>query len=476
MASDDRVQAGRPPGGSLLTASLFGGGLTSLSLLAVGWAPWLQAVITLGAAIVFVGLWRLQFRGKLSYADPGIFFTLVICLYTAIPLLTFEYYDYTFGRYTDPRLYHIVLDQSLLADVWLCASLAMAGFGAAYLAFRKPRMPSLDEVPKGAVGALWVGLAMAIAINIIAWLGRGGSGGTGDYTDEYLFFRTMPVYIVQIVNILSITFQAAAFGLFAYYMSRGRIRLAFALLALSLVFFLATTESRTMLVLLGGGYFILRDHLVKRFSPAVLAALAVFGLALFLALGFIREGTLAISDVAGRNEFIAVFVTALDIQQLYITGSTLDMNFSLLIGDLFRLVPQQLLGFEKIDPATWYVSNFYPLFAEAGGGLAFGMVSESVLSGGGFSALVRGGALGVVVSLAINFLSARPSIWRLIIYVWLFINLYQCFRDTTFTLVGRFAFQFAPGVLLILVLSHLLSLRFFGPGPRAVREDAAAPR
>ena len=476
--SHDRMYPARPGGGSLLTAFLFGVGLTGISVLAIQWPPWLQAVITLAAAIVFLLLWRLQFRGRLSYADPGIFFILVICLYTAIPLLMFEYYDYTFGRFTDPRLYHIVLDATLIADVWLSANLAMAGFGAAYLAFRKPRMPTLDYVPRGAVGALWIGLALSIGVNIIAFLGRGGGsggGGVNAYADEYLFFRTMPVYVIQIVNILLVTFQVAAFGLFAYYLRQKKFLIASGLLIACLAFFLVVTDARTMLVLLAGGFFILRDHLDKRLSPIVLGSAAVAGLFVFLFLGFIREGGMAITDAAGRNEFVAIFVTALDIQQLYITGSTLDMNYNLLLGDLFRLVPQQLLTFEKIDPATWYVANFYPHFAESGGGLAFGMVSEAALSGGGVSALLRGAALGTLISIAINYLTRVPSIWRLIIYAWLFINLYQCFRDTTFTLVGRFAFQFLPGILLVFVISQLLALRFAGPGPRAAGGDTASP-
>lgn len=472
-ASLDSANPIHARGGHLFNAALFGGGLTGISYLALNWPPWAQAVITLLGMIAFVGLWRLKFSGRLSFADPGIFFMFVICVYTAIPMLTFEYYDYTFGPKTDTRLYHIVLDQGLVADVWLCSSLAMAGFGAAYLALRAPRMGALPKtMPKGAIGALWVGLAIAVIINIIAFLGRGGSG---DYADEYLFFRTLPVWVVQVINILSMMFQVSVFGLFAYYLAAKRMLVAWSLLIASLAFFAVTTDSRSLLVIVAGGFFILRDHLIKRFSPTMLAVLAVLGLATFLALGFIREGELAISDIAGRNEFVAVFVTALDVQQLYITGSTLDMNTSLLVGDLVRLIPQQLLGFEKIDPATWYVANFYPYYAESGGGLAFGMVSESVLGGGGFVALVRGLALGGLIASSINFLSRRASIWRLIVYVWLFINVYQSFRDTTFSLVGRFAFQFAPGLLLVILLSQLLALRVSAPGRPAIGKGKAGP-
>ena len=445
---------GRPE--RVLPALLYGIGVTAASFAVTSFSGLVLASTTLISAAVFVAVWRLQYQGRLSYADPGIFFIFVICLYTAIPLLAFEYYDYNLGVEGDNRLNHIVLDQALISDVWLCANLALAGFGAAYLLLRQPRMPQLPALRQGVLSALWIGLALSAGVAILVYLGRGG-GGT--YSDEYLFVLGLPTIGIQILNILSMTFHVCAFGLFAVYLARGRTTIATALLVVSLLFFLFVSEARANLVVLTGGFLIARDHLVKRFSPPVLAAGAVLGLVTFLMLGLIREGDFAISDAAGRSEFMAVFVTALDIQQLYITGSTLDMNANLLVSDLFRLIPQQFLAFEKVDPATWYVSTFYASYAEQGGGLAFGMLSESVLGGGGFAALLRGLTLGAVVALAFNVLTRTASLWRMIIYIWLFIALYQCFRDTTFTVIGRFPFQVAPAVLIAFALSHLLSIR-----------------
>jgi len=470
--SQDRVDPRRAGVGPFFLALLYGAGLIGATYLVEGSSPLLLAIVTLCGGGVFVAFWRVRFGGRLSYADPGIFFMLVICLYTAIPLLTFEYFDYSFGREADARLYHIALDQALISDVWLLASLAMAGFGSAYLLLRSPRMPRMprmEELPSGMTGALWITLIVSAAVSVVAYLGRGGTG----YADEYLFFRALPVIVIQILNVLSVMFQVSAFGLFAYYFATKRPLAAYMLLAASLAFFMVMTDARTMLVVLAGGFFVLRDHLVKRISPAILAAMVVAGLFLFLMLGFVREGSAWISDAAGRWEFTAIFITALDIQQLYITGSTLDMNLNLLLSDVFRLVPQQFLAFEKVDPAAWYIGNFYPLWAESGSGLAFGMLSEAVLTGGPISGLLRGAALGAGVSLAFNLLTKRASLWRVIVYVWVFITLYQCFRDTTFTLVGRFAFQFAPGLLLVIVLSHLLSIR--SRGGASARGHPAAP-
>jgi hypothetical protein len=472
MATAVSFETAKPPRAGperLVPGLLYGGAATAISFVAASSPAWILALVTLATAAAFVVVWRMQFQGRLSYADPGIFFVFVICLYTAIPLLVFEYYDFNFGIEGDSRLNHIALDQRLISDVWLCANLAIAGFGSAYLVIRQPRMPRLREIPDGARSALWIGLILSATMTIVAYLGRGGSGA---YTDEYLFFRGLPTLVVQMLNILSAMFQVCAFGLFAYYIAKGRTIIAVALLAASLAFSFVVSDARTNLVMLAGGFFIARDHLAKRFSPAMLASGAVLGLAIFLLLGLTREGLFAISDAAGRSEFMSVFVTALDVQQLYITGSTMDMNVNLLVSDLFRLIPQQLLTFEKVDPASWYVVTFYPAYAEAGGGLAFGMISEAVLGGGGFAALLRGLALGVVASLAFNFLTRHGSIWRMIIYIWVFISLYQCFRDTTFSLFGRFAFQFAPALLITFAFSHLLSAR----GSTAVAGRAGARR
>ena len=178
--------------------------------------------------------------------------------------------------------------------------------------------------------------------------------------------------------------------------------------------------------------------------------------AVFLLLGLLRGGGDSVAAAFSNSEFMAVFVTALDVRQIYLTGASLGMNLTLFLADLVRLVPQQILPFEKIDPASWYVTTFYPEQAAEGGGMAFGMLAEAALSGGFVEALVRGMALGTVLSVAFNFLAKGRSIWRYVIYLWLITSIYQCFRDTTFTIGGRFVFQLLPAILLCASLTYLM--------------------
>jgi hypothetical protein len=446
-----------------IAALAYGAGVSGLSLLVANAHVLVLAAVTGASFLAFVFLWSQRFRPTLSYVDPGLLFQFVIVLYTVFPLVTFWYYDFQFGNSGDSRLAQITLDDNLISSVWLCANLAMAGFGTAYLVFRKPEIPKLPPETKDMLPALWTGFLLSGLILMLVYFARGGE----EYVDEYLFYEDLPRLLVQVLNISSALFQASVYALLACYF-RTRPKMGVALGILVCILFLATTQARAGLVLIAAGMLIAGDHFRKRFSPVVLAATAAVGLTLFLVLGLLRGGVGSFTDAAGRTEFMALFVTALDIRQLYIIGSTLDMNANLLVSDLVRLIPQQVLPFEKVDPATWYVSTFYPAYAESGGGLAFGLIAEAVLGGGGAAALVRGLALGGLVSVSLNYLSARVSLWRVIIYMWLFANLYQSFRDTTFTLVARFVFQFAPAVLILMFFYQFLIGRDrVGPGGRA---------
>lgn len=433
------------------------------SLLAAGAPVLVLAAVTTASYLFFLMLWMRRFRPALSFVDPGLLFQFVILLYSLFPLIAIWFYDYQFGRSGDDRLAQIVLDDDIISSVWLCANLAMAGFGASYLGLRSMKLPTAPVATRAVLPVLWISCAFSGLVLVVLYLLRGGSS---EYLDEYLFYADLPRYLLQLLNINSGLFQAAVFGLFICYF-RTRPALAVTIGAFVCLFFLATTQARGGVVVFGAGMLIAADHFRRRFSPIVLAGAAVAGLSFFLALGLLRAGEATISDAAGRNEFMALFVTALDIRQLYITGSTLDMNANLLVSDVLRLIPQQILPFEKVDPATWYVSTFYPGIAEAGGGLAFGLLAEAVLGGGGAAALIRGLTLGALVSISFNYLSARVSLWRLIIYMWLFTNLYQCFRDTTFTLIGRFVFQFGPAVLVMMLLYQFIAPRgATAPGSR----------
>jgi hypothetical protein len=179
-------------------------------------------------------------------------------------------------------------------------------------------------------------------------------------------------------------------------------------------------------------------------------------LALFSILGVLRGGD-QFAAIASRSEFMAVFTTGLDLANRFETGDISSaVVANLLTADLQRLVPQPLLPFQKFDPAVWYVRTFYPFVDEQGGGYAFGMVAESVLTGGAPSAIFRGVALGAALGLVNNWLVRRPGLFRAVVYMWLMAFIYLAYRDTTFTLAGRFLYQLAPSLIMVWALRWVL--------------------
>lgn len=411
------------------------------------------ALIVLMNFVFFVMAWRAAYGGRISYLDPGIIFATVVMVYLVVPLLTTAALNYNFGLAQDGRLSAIALTDDLFSTTVANANFILAGFGAGYILVRAPRMPALRTTSPETPAALWIMLGVAAAVQAgLAFAGRGGD----NYGDEYLLVQSLPVAVIQLLNVISNVLYVALFGLIAEYTRRGRFSIVAMLVAGGLAFFILTTGARTPLVLILLAGIVCWDHLHKRIKPLTIGILFTLMILGFLALGAMRGGSDSVATAFSQSEFMAVFVTALDIRQVHLTNSSLDMNATLLIGDLLRLVPQQLLPFEKVDPASWYVSTFYPTYAAQGGGFAFGMLAETALTGGGGWAVVRGLALGGTLGGALNLLTRRDSIWPYIIYLWLITSIYQSFRDTTFTLIGRFMFQLGPALLLCAAVVLLL--------------------
>ena len=111
----------------------------------------------------------------------------------------------------------------------------------------------------------------------------------------------------------------------------------------------------------------------------------------------------------------------------------------------------------KVDPATFYVSNFYPAYSDAGGGWAFGTIAESTIGFGWPEALVRGALLGwLYAAVANRCLRRQLTVIRVFIYVWFVVVAYQAMRDTTFTTFALFVLRVLP-LLIVLRLTGTLS-------------------
>lgn len=427
-------------------------------IVAVGVVAWpandagTMAIVAILNALGFGLAWSLAFGGRLSVLDPGLFFALVVTLYTALPLAAFAVVGLDVGALADNRLLQIGLTNSALATVSQVADCALAGFGISYLIFRKPvRQPVPTLSPYDLPATI---VAFALSAMIVAALGVLSRGKT--YADQYLFYKSLPVALLQVINIGTSLFALSGIALIIILCVNGRGRAyLFSGLAMA-VFVKIFSDARTQIFYFVSATMIAYDHYRRAVKLRVLVPLVLVGLGGFQLLGALRDNG-KLSDSIGASEFTAVFATGLDVLNLVQNGQIGDISIKLYLADLLRLIPQQLLPFDKIDPAQWYVTTFYPALGDSGGGLAFGMVAESLLTGGAVVAAVRGFCLAAMLSAALTVVARRPGLFKSVIYVWLFVSLYLCFRGTSFVLIAAFVYQIAPALALLWLLRWVVA-------------------
>jgi hypothetical protein len=424
----------------LLTAPLVVGILTSVSFL---WA-----------------LWRRR-DGSIPWFEIGAVYAAVVTLYFVYPMIGYLALGQSYTPLNDARLYMLqpqAEDIGYIGWLYVCHLMAFAG---AYLIFRGrlPRSQLFLNPPRLSIVVAIVVMYVAIeAFGLFVGLFYNTSADT--YLGTYLVARRLPLPVAQLFNhlngikyVLSLMLLAT---LFSRYPASRRLIVGWVTIVAAIT--VARLGSRTEFVLLVLSVTMMYDLLVRPVRPRLLLAVATVGLMAFVVFGAIRNGVRFGSDGSTVNpfayatEFESLFANALHLEHVKSTIGELPPSFYL--ADFAALVPQQFAPFTKIDRADWYVNRFFPADSQAGGGLAFGTISESVLTAGWVSALMAGAALGFCFAkLHRLFVRCSGSFWVLVLYVWVTTLSYQNFRNSTFSLLVLFAYRFVPAVLFVNLLA-----------------------
>jgi oligosaccharide repeat unit polymerase len=321
---------------------------------------------------------------------------------------------------------------------------------------RPLRVPSLAVFV--AVGTLYV-----IVQGFSIFVGLFYDTSASNYLETYLVQRRLPLLLAQAFNHLNGMKSALAIVLLASLFSRYPRTRSIIVWWIVVTALITVTRlgSRTELVLLVLTSAMMYQLVVRPLSLRFVVATAGVGLAGFIALGLRRHALLpdsSFNPFAYASEFEVLMANAVDLAWKQSTGSLGILPEGFHLADLTGLVPQQLAPFQKVDPADWYVSTFYPTYAAQGGGLAFGTIAEAVLSGGWLSACARGAALGFCFAKIHRFYASHSSnYWVLAAYVWLTSLSYQAFRNRTFVLLLLFVYRFLPVMIAVKVLVTILN-------------------
>jgi hypothetical protein len=240
--------------------------------------------------------------------------------------------------------------------------------------------------------------------------------------------------------------------------------IVFLLLCIEGLVALAGLGSRTELFVLIFAALVGYNYFVRQVPTLLVFALAGALILVFLVLGTLRSESVDVDgedfwiSLVTMNEFTSVFLNALDALRLQREGLAESIFPAMYYSDLMNAIPQQLLPFEKLQLGRWYVETFYPDYAEMGGGLAFGIVAESVVGLGAPEIIIRGLLLGsCFAGLHAWVAKSKPGLWKTTFYVWLLVWSYQVVRSTSLVLVPMFVYHFLPVVVAFKVLEFLLT-------------------
>jgi len=417
--------------------------------------------------LAFTAILQRLSGGSLQYCELGFVFGGIVLLYGAFPLASLLARGQTFTVLDDVRLYAAQPGSAEIAAVGWYYAIFLACFAIAYLVTRGNSTQRRVELPVPGLDVIAATVLLLLLIQIfflaIEFL-FGGAAAQG-YGGRYRAYLHLPRLVHQIANHLDGVILTLNLLLITALVTRWNQARAWIIgwLVLEAVLAWAFPGSRTRLFLLLVGFVISYHYLVQPLKLRSIVTVGGLGLVFFLALGVWRASGLAGGAetsgrlFAGGTEFESLFINAVDLARLKESKLTDEIIPTLYFGDLMRLVPQQLLPWVKIDLADWYVNKFYPDYAKLGGGLAFGAIAESVVGIGIADIIWRGLAVGVGFGLLQrHFARGQVSYWRFALYLWIVLLSYHTLRNSTFTLLPLFFYQFIPAAIGVLALSRLL--------------------
>lgn len=429
--------------------------------------PLLLLLIGLG----FVAVQARQRRGKTRFLDLGQAFLIVVLVYGMVPGLGFLLAHVGVGQIIDSRLAG-GYDVSQIERVqWMFICFATS-FAVVYNYVRRYEPVAADHRASARKPARWLTwLAATLVVGLPFLLGAAGSSVGDDYISSYTALRSAPLIVQQLFGIVTqLSFSATVAAIVYSIAARPERHLRVAgILVVYLLYATLAGGSRSMAFLSFFAYLVAASIYVRGFTFGRVVLVGVPALVLFMLAGLLRD-----NDPDGNylgllqtGEFTALFINAIDLQDRFDSGFASEFRFAFYFVDLIRLIPSQLLGGGKLDPAQWYVATFYEDYYDAGGGLAFGLLAESVAGMGAVEAIVRGALLAFIFAWAANrLMGRRVTVTRVFIYTWLVVLAYQSYRDTTLSLVVRAMYQLLP-LLALLALTQ--------PSAKGARRSALDP-
>lgn len=412
--------------------------------------PWI-----LVSLVIFNRLFKsIKSKNKSGPLDLGEAFFLIVILYGFVPSIGFMLVEMGIGQIIDSRL---LVRGYLKGQVEYVQYMHMAFIVTFIVVYNLLHIPKVNIVYEHSgqarpLVAPFVIIALSLSVILPILTRLFGADVGSDYISSYTALRSAPLIVQQFFGvanqihfasmIAAVVLTVAAYPGKHFFVASG--------LCFYLVFVSISGGSRTSAFLSFFAYIVSASTYVANFDIKKITLFVLPALVLFMISGALRDDNQEYDYLSlfQTGEFTAVFITAMDLHELLKSGGDISLYFY--IADFLRLIPSQLLGISKVDPAQWYVSTYYEYYHDAGGGFAFGLMAECAIGFGVYDAIARGFILAIIFAVISNkLITSTSNVKNVFVYIWLIVVSYLSYRDTTFSLGVRALYQLVPVLILM---------------------------
>ena len=407
-------------------------------------------------------LWKRD--GEFPILDVGVFCVLFTALYATIPLLNFYFGGLSFGLLSDGRLQSYNPSAAELGLFFINHIVYLVSLASAYLIFRKPngRLPQFRLIPPS-TSLVWVLVAGYLIGSLYFFvLNFGfGIGFKSGYGDEAAISEG-PLWLQQINGKLAgihHIFYSSVLALLILNKNDLKFRyFIFLIIAWEMTSAFIQPGSRgelMSLILLS----ILYWHKFHGVNFRLLMTTLSFGFLLFMFFGLYRSfanlgDMVSFMDsfpiiASASNEFQAMLGTAFDVKQI---ERDVEVPPILFFNDFMPMLPpQQLLPFNKLSGADWYLIQINQDGKDIG--FMWSVISQSLIGFGLGELVLRGIILGWFLALIHSWYQRRfVKFLPTVIYVLLCLKTVWTFRDTTGAILWDIWWAVIPFGLFLYVL------------------------
>lgn len=423
---------------------------------------------------------------QIPFFDIGMFCALATLAYTVYPLANYWADGLQFGPLADRRLQSYNITPAQLGVFHLRHVVYLFSIVVMYSLYRRPGLIHTGTVSAPTrsgqqviVSSFLTLTACFFLLHLTTGVNYQTSYESNAYAENRAAIANLPLLAVQTAGKLwsiLFLFKLALLGIVVRHCAQAKWRLILLLwIGAVIIQAVCVKGARTDLVLFLMATGLFYHRMVKPLTMKLLLAAGSVLFAGFIFMGFYRayvdvdemQSHLSQSNagiLAGNNEFQSLLGTAYDVLHRKEAGAVLP--WYLYINDFISLLPpQQLLPFEKVTAAEWYLREIG--ISGLGQGLMWGCITQAIVGLDWLELVLRGAVLGYILARIHRwYLNNQTSFLATLVYVFLCVRVYYTFRSTTFSLLANVVWQIIPFCLIM----HLTGTQML-PTTRPIRRS-----